>query len=359
MAQQENHPVSLADVARKAGVSTAAVSMALSGTGTISRKTRDLVRQIAEQIGYRPNLAASLLARQKQEGVFSGVPIAVIGMGFKKPYAFPSVSFMQHFIKHATQRGFAVEEVDTDDFPSFSKMLRVLYHRGVRGIVLNHSIDTSKLTEKDVEPFSVLIHGQPLLGGQFHRVSQEAFKSARFLWETMWNRGYHRIGCALHWHPQDVEDDFAREAAVISCQIRHKAPPLPIFTGGLYNNEGLTRWFQETKPDAVLAFSGGQYYQLKAAGYRIPEDVGFAILNASLSDEIISGLYADDDELGRLTVIHLDSMIRHNETGFPAQSHELLVPYLFKEGKTLPFRSPTDVQLPSKLKKPSKSKRAS
>jgi len=348
MEKQEHHPVSLADIAHKAGVSTAAVSMALSGRGTISHKTRERVRRIAEQAGYRPNLAASLLARQKQEGILSGMPIAIIGMGFKKPYPFPSTEFVLNFIKHATQRGFIVEEVDPDDYPSFSEMLHVLYCRGVRGIVLNHGVDTSGLTEKDVEPFSFLIYGQPLLESRFHRVSREVFKNTRFLWETMWNRGYHRIGCALHRHPQEVEDDYAREAAVISCQIRHNAPPIPIFAGGLHNSEGLIRWFRETKPDAILAFSGGQYYQLKAAGYGIPEDVAFAVLHADSQDDLIAGLCTDYDELSRLTVTHLDSMIRHNETGFPAMTHEMLVTYLFKEGKTLPLQRPPKIQSPSR-----------
>ncbi|MFI2105359.1 LacI family DNA-binding transcriptional regulator [Isoptericola sp. NPDC019693] len=52
------HPPTSRDVARLAGVSQATVSYALTGRGTIAAATRERVLQVAESIGYRPNLAA-------------------------------------------------------------------------------------------------------------------------------------------------------------------------------------------------------------------------------------------------------------------------------------------------------------
>ncbi len=332
-----SNPVLLTDVARLAGVSMATASMALRAQGTIALKTRDLVRKVAEEIGYRPNLAASMLARHKQEGVLPNVPVALIGMGVKDRYAFPAQEFVRRFTEHATQRGFLVEEPEPAAYPSISKLLRVLYYRGVRGITLSHSFDTSQLTKQDVRPFSFLFHGQPLEEHRFHRVSTEVFESTRFLWETVWARGYRRIGAALYRHPQDIQDDFAREAAVVNCQIRYNAPRVPIYTGSL-NGEELIAWAKETRPDAILGFSIGQYYTLRDAGFKIPEEIGFVCLHVSDNDASITGLYEDFDELGRITVSQLDSMIRHNETGFPARPHELLVSPVFEEGRTLPHR---------------------
>jgi len=53
-----SHPPTSRDVARLAGVSQATVSYALTGRGTIAAATRERVFQVAESIGYRPNLAA-------------------------------------------------------------------------------------------------------------------------------------------------------------------------------------------------------------------------------------------------------------------------------------------------------------
>lgn len=54
--------VSLDEVARTAGVSSATVSRALSGRGHVSAATRDRVLEAAEQLGYVVSSAASSLA---------------------------------------------------------------------------------------------------------------------------------------------------------------------------------------------------------------------------------------------------------------------------------------------------------
>jgi len=343
----KSQPVLLSDVALKAGVSVGAASMALREQRNIARKTRDHVRAIAEEMGYRPNLAASMLARQRPEVSLSGVPIALVGMSEKNQNNLPAQIFVQHFITHAVQRGFLVDEPDPTTSTSLTKLLQIFYHRGIRGIILSRCTDISDLTEKDVEPFSIIYHGGPIGESRFHQVRTEVFESTRFLWETMWSRGYRRIGAALFRHHLDIQDDFAREAAVVNCQSHYSADRIPIFTGA---RKDLASWARELKLDAILAFHGSQHYSLLEEGIRIPEDIGFAALHTSF-DGKITGLYEDFNELGRVTVSQLDSMIRHNETGFPLRPHAVSVSPVFREGISLPPRTVSS--------KPSRSKKRS
>lgn len=53
--------ITLKDVAKIAGVSTAAVSNALNGTGRMSNETRERIRELAERLKYRPNHRAASL----------------------------------------------------------------------------------------------------------------------------------------------------------------------------------------------------------------------------------------------------------------------------------------------------------
>lgn len=53
--------VTLRDVALAANVSTTTVSDSLNGTGSLPEKTRDRVRRIAAELGYRPSMAARSL----------------------------------------------------------------------------------------------------------------------------------------------------------------------------------------------------------------------------------------------------------------------------------------------------------
>src|SRR5271169_3712026 len=58
-------PVTLRDVARAAGVSTASASRALARRGTVSADLRQRIQAAADRLGYTPNLAARSLAIQR------------------------------------------------------------------------------------------------------------------------------------------------------------------------------------------------------------------------------------------------------------------------------------------------------
>ena len=70
-----------ADVARLANVSTATVSYVLNDVEghRISERTRDAVIRAAQQLGYRPNLAARNLARGRSGAVLYVVPRIAVG----------------------------------------------------------------------------------------------------------------------------------------------------------------------------------------------------------------------------------------------------------------------------------------
>lgn len=62
---QNTERVTIYDVATVAGVSTATASKALNNTGRMSTSTRDRIRQVAQDLGFRPNaLARSLTSKR-------------------------------------------------------------------------------------------------------------------------------------------------------------------------------------------------------------------------------------------------------------------------------------------------------
>ncbi|MFV0137872.1 substrate-binding domain-containing protein [Streptomyces sp. HMX87] len=74
-------PPTIADVARVAGVSRTTVSHALNGLGKVDPRTRERIRQVAAELGYRPNLRAQRLRRGQAKAIAlaSSMPFAVAG----------------------------------------------------------------------------------------------------------------------------------------------------------------------------------------------------------------------------------------------------------------------------------------
>ncbi|MFF5437733.1 substrate-binding domain-containing protein [Streptomyces achromogenes] len=74
-------PPTIADVARVAGVSRTTVSHALNGLGKVDPRTRERIRQVAADLGYRPNLRAQRLRRGQAKviALASSMPFAVAG----------------------------------------------------------------------------------------------------------------------------------------------------------------------------------------------------------------------------------------------------------------------------------------
>ncbi|MEV7893513.1 LacI family DNA-binding transcriptional regulator, partial [Streptomyces cyaneofuscatus] len=66
--------VTLLDVARTAGVSKSTASDALQGSGRVAEATRDRVRAVAEELGYRPNSAARRLRRSSTGAIGLHLP---------------------------------------------------------------------------------------------------------------------------------------------------------------------------------------------------------------------------------------------------------------------------------------------
>src|SRR4051794_19608603 len=66
----------IADIARRAGVSKGAVSYALNGQPGVSETTRQRILAIAEEIGFNPNSAARAL---------SGAAASAVGLALRRP----------------------------------------------------------------------------------------------------------------------------------------------------------------------------------------------------------------------------------------------------------------------------------
>ncbi|MFD5584159.1 LacI family DNA-binding transcriptional regulator [Streptomyces sp. NPDC127063] len=90
--------VTIRDVAQRAGVSVAAVSMALNGTGTLSAATRLRVRAVAEEMEYQ----ADALARGLRRSSVGAIGLVVRSLDAAGEYALTGVDVFTRYIGAAS-----------------------------------------------------------------------------------------------------------------------------------------------------------------------------------------------------------------------------------------------------------------
>ncbi|MFE9456140.1 LacI family DNA-binding transcriptional regulator [Streptomyces californicus] len=87
--------VTLLDVARTAGVSKSTASDALQGSGRVAEATRERVRTVAAELGYRPNSAARRLRRASTGAVGLHLPATASRLDYYMNLAFGVVERAQ------------------------------------------------------------------------------------------------------------------------------------------------------------------------------------------------------------------------------------------------------------------------
>lgn len=125
------------DVAKAAGVSIATASNALNGTGRTNAETREKVRRIAEEIGFRPNaLARGLLTRRSH----------AIGMLTNDTYGRLTLPMASGVSEVLVDHGVSLFLCATNNDPRLSKLhIETLLDRQVDGIIFT-------ATRIDLEP---------------------------------------------------------------------------------------------------------------------------------------------------------------------------------------------------------------
>lgn len=335
--------VTLRQVASASGVSVAAASMALRGVGTVSRETRERIRLIAEDMGYRPNPILSSLASKQfhspgQHKDALIVYLTNLGLG-RAPANW--IGF-HPFKAQAEKLGYRGEHIDLGNTHySGEALTRILHTRGCVGIVIGPSLRTFGLKELEWNRFAIVAAGIHRYRHPFHRVRGSVFSSTTHAWMELKKRGYKRIGSAPSFHAEVLEDDHLRLGAVLSCHHTTQTPlDVPPFLGTHDDTEAFKNWFLRYRPDAVLSFGQYQLYHLLDSGVRIPEEVAFVALHAkpdSPEQLNVTGILEITDRYATTAVTLCDRLIRHRELGISAEPIYQELPFEWIEGNTAPF----------------------
>ena len=215
-AHRTSKTVTLADVAKAAGLATMTVSRYLNGSASITEKTAQKVRAAIDALGYRPNQAARMLM---------GGPSKVIGLILPN-LANPFFASIAHSVQQtAHQRGYLVWIAATnDDSANDIQLIGRMRDHHVDGILLTASPRTT-LRKQELNGLPLVALERPVRGCEVDLVTIEDRSAARAAVEHLLSHGYRKIACfGLDSQIHSIEE---RIAGYQEAMQEHGQAPMP------------------------------------------------------------------------------------------------------------------------------------
>ena len=315
---------SIRDVARQAGVSHTAASLALRGSPRVAARTRQRVERAADRLGYQPHPVVRTLMAQLR--TLKVKPVSET-LGFIT--AWPTRDGWEQSPNHrrflagvkarAEELGYRVEVFWLRE-PGMTarRLTQILRSRGIRGLVLQSLPRAHGHLSLDWRHFAAVAKGLTIARPQLHRVISSHFEDMRLVGHHLKKLGYRRPGLVLEVE-LDARVDRAWLAAYLLYQhdlpARDRVPALILESGREAGR--FARWFEQRRPEVVLFTGLPVPAWVRQLGLRVPRDVGLVHLDWSQECAPLAGIDAEPETLGTAAVDLLVGQLHANELGIP------------------------------------------
>ena len=311
-------PVTRADVAQLAGVSTAVVSYVLNdGPRPVAPRTAERVRQAVALLGYRPNASARALRRGRTETI--GL---ILGDSLNPLFT----EYTSQLTKAAAMRGEALLIRDSrQDATVEAQIVEQLIDRQVDGLLFaspySSSVNPHALRAAGIP--SVLIDCPGPVPGRLS-VGPAAQEGAERLVDHLIEHGRGRIALVVgergfgHPDPRELGWQFA--------QHRSQLRPGPVIRVPFTREGGYTAGRQLTRAgegvDAVFASNdlqaAGVLRALHEGGARVPDDIAVVSFDGTRESEFCwPPLTVAQQDLPRMAEVAIDLL--HSEPDAPGR----------------------------------------
>lgn len=334
-------PVTLEDIARRGGVSKMTVSLALRGHPHASVATRERLRKLAQEMGYRPNpliVANMAHLRAGRRTTFAGT-IAFMGIGRSPEHA--SVNSQTRRVYFGAQRraetlGYRLEWFAVgSEAPGGRRLGEIFRARGITGVILGANRMLPARYHLDWSAFALAAIGRTEVGQELHRTRGDYYRAVRDSCHLCRTRGYRRIGLTVS-REHDTAHHSLHRSALLGCQAEWPASEhVPVLIADDWAAGPFLRWVKKFRPEIVIASEDDVKHWLDTAGLRVPEEI--ALIRPHVNDRSlgIAGFIFDDAGLGSAAVDLVVEQLNHNERGLPDTVKQVLLPGRWFEGKSL------------------------
>jgi DNA-binding LacI/PurR family transcriptional regulator len=336
-----NRRVTQKDVAAKAGVHRATVSLAFKNHPSIPVATRERIFQAAEAVGYQPDPMLSALALYRgslKERNYQGT-LAWLVMAKKGDFIWSNVPTFLHYYEGAKSRakshGYNLELFEMDPAEMSPKRIAAIFKsRSIHGVLLCPQSCSGAVMEFPWDEFSFVTFGYSLVDPDLHTVTATQFRAMAQTMRQMHKLGYRRIAFAFQRsHDERADHNFL--AGYLAAQYQIKESPM-VYDYNWKDTREFRQWLEHERPEAVVIGDEQIQQHLMAEGVDLWKELGWACPHLSKRDVELAGVFEDSFHIGEVAVDHLTTMVMRGQRGIPEQVQRIHIEGVWVEGETLP-----------------------
>lgn len=307
--------ITLKDIAKKAGVSEATVSLVLNNKTVVNIRTRERVLKCMEEMNYRPNPMARGLALRKS------MTVGLVCPDSENPYYGKLMKLLGHY---CNRYGYSlVLGVSNNDPAMETRIIENFVDKKYDGIIIlplnlriNESSVFNEIKEKKI---SIVFSTSYYTGFKDDCVLTDYAEGSYLLTDHLLRHGHREL-----WY--FVTDDkeipvskeriagYRRAYAEKGMEVMDEwivgCPSTSVEYGYMRAKELLT---EREKPDGILAINDYMAYGIKKAilecGYRIPDDISLAgyddVFYQMIAEQPLTTVHQDMDKMAENTVLLL------------------------------------------------------
>lgn len=274
-------PVTMKDVALKAGVSKSAVSRTFTVGASVSAKTREKVERTAAEMGFHPNMLASSLTTSKTK------LIGLISNNFHNPVF---LEVFDLFTQTLQKKGFRPLLMNLSGEHDAEKSVRMLLQYNVDGVIVASSTLPPGFSQAFVDAGVPTVNsfGRLMRSPKVHTVGIDNKNAGKMVADLLVDRGYQSFG--FLGGPQKASSTQDRLAGFKS-QIQKRCGPDGLISVSYAREytfeagyEAMGEVLQQSKYADVYfcgddVISIGAMSAIQSKGLKVPDDIGIIGFN--------------------------------------------------------------------------------
>ena len=314
------------EIATRAGVGKATVSLALRDDPRLRPETRRRIQKIATKMGYRvnatvANLMAQLRASRTQK-YHATLGLLNASSDFESFSGLSTVrEWMNGCHERAAQLGYGLESFWLHEpGVNSAQLAENLDHRGIRGLIVAAPLERSELPgqfELIWQRFACISVGLRPAWPPLNFASNDQFSTTLHTVQRLWRYGYHRIGLVIA--PElDANVDrrfsagfWAGHEGLDGCER------IPCFPFHPSYEAPFRAWYAEYQPDVIVSIHPEVKDWLEAMHVAVPDQVGLVHLNRTEELHGWSGMHQNNNLVGAAAIDMLIGQLHRNEVGLP------------------------------------------